>query len=438
MNPCQRCETATAISSWSGLGQGASCPDDGDPCTADVCDVHDLCVHTVVPDGAACGTGMICTVGKCAWTNHTATMMAGDGTRFATKLYFPPGVAERRSVLLVRTAYPDDLTSPTNPYGLGYLLHRGYIVAVQHIRGRGGSAGQFYPFSHEYLDGGEAVDWVLAQPWCNGRVATIGASYDAFTALAAAAANPRVAMTLADGAPLSGFDGWPNRRGGLGLGGGLGWYANAFEGAATQSTYIGLVTNHSPAYTLPEAMLGHALSWHKERVDAFGQPHHPFWSSQGLRTKLPGYCVPTIHVQAHREYADDPSEIFEIAQRDGCEGARPLQRLVYSRWGHGATVLDATGAYSSPAVRRNPAHEMIDRYLARYLDGRAESFADLPRVAYFDASADSWRTFSAWPPATSPVSLFLSPSGQSNAGALTNAPATVGADSFLHLRPSNK
>jgi putative CocE/NonD family hydrolase len=57
------------------------------------------------------------------------------------------------------------------------IARRGFQVFIQSARGTFGSGGQFRPFLHERDDGLATVAWLREQPWCNGRVAMIGASY---------------------------------------------------------------------------------------------------------------------------------------------------------------------------------------------------------------------------------------------------------------------
>lgn len=67
----------------------------------------------------------------------------------------------------------------------------GYAFVTVDVRGSGASFGQWYiPWSPEEIaDLGEVVDWIIAQPWSNGRVGTFGVSYDGNTAEMTAALN---------------------------------------------------------------------------------------------------------------------------------------------------------------------------------------------------------------------------------------------------------
>ena len=81
-----------------------------------------------------------------------------DGVRLATDLYFPARDGQRVAgefpVVLIRTPY-DKLghTAEGNFYA-----QRGYIAAMQDVRGRYESEGDFYAFAHEGPDGYDTVE----------------------------------------------------------------------------------------------------------------------------------------------------------------------------------------------------------------------------------------------------------------------------------------
>ncbi|PVZ12914.1 CocE/NonD family hydrolase [Actinomycetospora cinnamomea] len=115
-----------------------------------------------------------------------------DGTVLRHDHHRPAGVA-RGPVVVVRS-----------PYGragwvgtvFGRLVaERGLQVVVQSVRGTAGSGGVLSPFD-EADDGCAFVAWVLDQPWCDGRLATLGPSYLGLTqwALAPAAGGALRAM----------------------------------------------------------------------------------------------------------------------------------------------------------------------------------------------------------------------------------------------------
>ena len=76
-----------------------------------------------------------------------------DGVRLATDIYFPATGGRRADggfqVILDRTPY--EKRSPTNVANGKYFARRGYVCAVQDVRGRFKSEGEWYPFAKEAL-----------------------------------------------------------------------------------------------------------------------------------------------------------------------------------------------------------------------------------------------------------------------------------------------
>ena len=110
-------------------------------------------------------------------------------------------------------------------------VERGYAVVVQEVRGRAGSEASWHPFVHELEDGEDCLDWVLAQPWCDGRIGTYGTAYSASTALYLAASGRdevKALAVLGTGADI--HDGWVYTSGAFELGWNVYWaYMTATE-----------------------------------------------------------------------------------------------------------------------------------------------------------------------------------------------------------------
>jgi predicted acyl esterase len=73
-----------------------------------------------------------------------------------------------------------------------HFAARGYAAITADLRGLGSSGGiSPGPFAPgEALDGHDLVEWIAAQPWCDGNVGMWGVSYPGITALATAATRP--------------------------------------------------------------------------------------------------------------------------------------------------------------------------------------------------------------------------------------------------------
>ncbi len=77
-----------------------------------------------------------------------------------------------------------------------YFASHGYAFVLVDVRGRGNSAGEFEPFAQEPRDGYDVVEWLAAQPFCDGKVAMWGGSYAGFDQWATAKEFPPHLATI--------------------------------------------------------------------------------------------------------------------------------------------------------------------------------------------------------------------------------------------------
>src|SRR5215208_1919359 len=128
-----------------------------------------------------------------------------DGVRLATDIYLPAREGEPLDgsfpVILERTPYGKGQTSraertaadprarPREEVAASFVRH-GYAVVYQDCRGRYGSEGAFVKYLSDAEDGYDTVVWLTEQPWCDGKVGTMGLSYAAHTQAALACLNP--------------------------------------------------------------------------------------------------------------------------------------------------------------------------------------------------------------------------------------------------------
>ncbi len=121
-----------------------------------------------------------------------------DGVCLATDIYFPALGAQLASgkfpVILERTPY--DKAGAGNVTNGTYYARRGYVCAIQDVRGRFASGGEWYPFAKEAPDGYDTVEWLASQEWSDGQVGTMGASYCGSDQSALATLNPPHLSTM--------------------------------------------------------------------------------------------------------------------------------------------------------------------------------------------------------------------------------------------------
>ncbi len=113
-----------------------------------------------------------------------------DGVRLAVEVHLPRGLEPGRSLptLLFRTRYWREVEvvegePPVNPF-VAFFTSYGYAIVRADVRGTGASFGTM---RHEWQpedteDAYHLVDWIISQPWSNGKVGAYGISYPGTTA----------------------------------------------------------------------------------------------------------------------------------------------------------------------------------------------------------------------------------------------------------------
>ena len=130
----------------------------------------------------------------------TCMVAMRDGIRLATDVHLPDG-AGPFPVIMERTPYGRAETSrseitaadrtPASRADLAaYFTAHGYAVVYQDTRGRYGSEGRFVKYLSDGEDGFDTCAWLREQPWCDGRICTMGLSYAAHTQAALGCLDP--------------------------------------------------------------------------------------------------------------------------------------------------------------------------------------------------------------------------------------------------------
>jgi uncharacterized protein len=115
-----------------------------------------------------------------------------DGVRLACDV-FRPDAPGRFPALLSCSLYGKEVQRitderrPLSPrHGNGgqeagdtrFFVSRGYVHVVADVRGSGDSEGEYdFQGRREQQDGYDLIEWIAAQPWCDGNVGMLGMSY---------------------------------------------------------------------------------------------------------------------------------------------------------------------------------------------------------------------------------------------------------------------
>lgn len=112
-----------------------------------------------------------------------------DGVLLAADVYLPDSETDAGDTILIRLPYDKSGAYTYIPLIAEYFLAHGYRVVAQDVRGKFRSEGEALLFVNEVRDGEDTLDWIVQQPWSNGRVVMWGDSYYGYTQWAAAASG---------------------------------------------------------------------------------------------------------------------------------------------------------------------------------------------------------------------------------------------------------
>ena len=319
-------------------------------------------------------------------------MPARDGVHLATDFYFPEGDGPWPA-LVARTCYIKD-----NP-GLGRMAaaynSRGYVLAIQDVRGRGKSEGDFAPWRQEPNDGYDTFEWVARQPWSDGNIATQGASYSAQASwLTALAKPPSLKAMVISTAPSDPFVEFPTCGITLSM---LLWYSvtgNREMPAGLRETDWARVFRHLPLETMDEAAGLPSQLWR----DAMQHPmRDDFWEPLRYQHRIHEIDIPVLHVSGwyDDEQIGTPLNYSRMSTGAPSEETRQRQRLLMGPWGHAVNTTSKLGNVEfGPDALIDLQGRMID-----FLDwslGRKEQIDTAP-VRLFVMGANRWRDEKEWP-----------------------------------------
>ena len=221
-----------------------------------------------------------------------------------------------------------------------YYARRGYAVAVQDVRGRFGSPGEWEPFVHEPDDGYDAVEWLAARPWSTGKVGMIGGSYVGWVQWWAASRKPpHLATIIPNVSPPDPFYNFPYDHGVFFLWGAI-WWADVLatdatadlSGAALEKTLdreYGQLLRPLPVVERDKAVLGKENPVWRKWID------HPtdddYWAKVRFLDKLAGVKIPVFHQSGWFDGDGIGSKLNYLAM---AKHGQPYQKLVLGPWGH--------------------------------------------------------------------------------------------------------
>ena len=284
-----------------------------------------------------------------------------DGVRIAADVYLPDGEGRYPAVFYFGPYRKEDWTLNGSMARLPEIYTgRHYALVMGDIRGTNNSEGvaerMFSP--REQQDAYAMVEWIAAQPWCDGNVGITGLSYGFFTSVLTAALQPPHLRAIA---PIHGSVSWFYciHEGGLPMS--FGYHANY---AALMLAMQGL----SPGYRADgwrdlwkhrlETMIPWGLNWWRQMAD------DATYDAESANRRYDRVKVPVFAVGGWWDrYPTDPLRLSENVDA-------PVKVLI-GPWQHARMDTAAVG----PRLD----YDIVLRWFDYWLKGEQNGIMDEPR-----------------------------------------------------------
>lgn len=350
-----------------------------------------------------------------------------DGCRLALDAWVPEGATGPVPAILIHTPYyrrfalaPGSASEPSPNAGKfrDLFVPRGYAVVVVDIRGTGASFGTRDSFRspNEMHDAREIADWIVAQPWSDGRIGATGISYPGAASDFLAGTGHKAVRAIA---PLFAvWDTWADHYypGGLYLNRLAQVYDELMvamdhdrRDLLQQFAYFRDPDLRGPCPVDEDtdgALLREAVAQHRSNFRqpdflpdlAFREeplPYDPDFSSANISPySVRGRIGKDVAVLAVSGWSDGAGYANGAIARFLTLKDNPVH-LLLGPWDHGARV-------NVSPWRRDVAPQFallgeILRFFDEYLTGRATGLRDEARVHYFSIHAERWQSGDTWP-----------------------------------------
>ena len=349
-----------------------------------------------------------------------------DGIKLSANIWLPARKSRSPAVLL-RTPYgygEDEFAR----YGLQDYLQAGYAVVFQSVRGRGESQGEFGFFFVEGEDGYDTVEWIAAQPWCNGKVAMDGGSYLGTSQYLAAREHPPHLVCMLPAVPAGDwFNEIPYMGGALQVDWAFNWLGMMagleFDFAVTGDRNL---EKYRPLIGA-EKILGRDLPFFREILS------HPTFDEYWQRLHFTAQDfeqldIPVFTVTGWFD-GDQAGSLFYWRGIEARASKLENAHLIIGPWTHPECYLGGNGGFLEMEFGAGsvlPTRQLRRQFLRRHLDG--VSGQSQARVTVFVSGSNRWLELDRYPPARGQVRpWFLQAEGR-----LSETEAKGAPDTFLY------
>ena len=280
---------------------------------------------------------------------------------------------------------------------------RGYIFISQDVRGTGESKGAWDPFVNEQQDGYDTIDWISKQPWCDGNIGMIGASYVGYVQWAAASKqHPALKCIVPQvSPPASAMWNLPYENGVFTLLNNL-WWLRLVDNpkGINMNTALDPVKGLKQSTKLPlsnidDAMLGFNSKIYESWLTRNGSAK---WKGWDFESQLGKIKIPALHISG---WFDGDGIGTQRNWEQVARGGNKNQWLIYGPWTHFFNTTDKLGEIDFGSKSLLDLDSLYLRWFDTWLKHKKVGFDSVPKVKYFTMGSNQWNTSTQWPPIAS-------------------------------------
>lgn len=325
-----------------------------------------------------------------------------DGIRLCADVYEPTLPAPWPAVLIRlpygKTAHPFMAARGT------YWARKGYACVVQDVRGRWSSEGAWEPIVHEAADGYDTLDWLAAQPWCDGRIGMAGESYYGMTQFAVAPLGHPNLRCIAPGNSSVDFYGFAHP-GGAFAHTTAGLWAWQMCGRRDLNHYR-FDPWHLPLMDADEAA-GRRSELYRDFVRHWGRDG--YWGALRLADGLADVRIPVFHWGGCYDLLLGGTVDAWRTARTTCRDrvARDHQWLTVAGTDHALTPA-TTGRAGRHSVGADVwSFDRVQRFMDRWVRDEDNGQEGDPLVQAYVMGAGEWLRTEEWPPRDAAETTFF-------------------------------
>jgi hypothetical protein len=339
-----------------------------------------------------------------------------DGVKLAPDLYFPEGQGGKLPCILIRTPYKKEASEIDGKF----YASRGYIVAIQDVRGRYASEGEWEPFINEGQDGYDAIEWLAEQSWSNGKVGMVGASYLGWVQFWAAVQKPPHLVTIIPNVvPPDPFYNLPYEYGSFFILGALWWTEMVEKEAASDVTMKKFFEvsgrdyekdlDQLPVIDLDLKIFGKKNPYWREWIKH--NVNDSYWERANYLDKLKDLNIP-VFLQSG--WLDGDTIGSKLAYLRLKESKNKHIKLILGPWGHSDLAISFSGRdMGEEGVVDLP--NLYLRWFDYWLKGIDNKIMEEPLAQLFAINSKKWLKADTYPlPQTNFTKLYLSSSKGAN------------------------